>query len=110
MTIAFSVAIPARFGASRLPGKPLRLLNGRPMIAHVVDRALAAGAAEVVVATDDARIAAAVQGSGAIVCMTRAEHPSGTDRLAEVAQQLRRQVVDTKVARVFQCVQRNRLA
>ncbi len=89
MTIAFSVAIPARFGASRLPGKPLRLLNGRPMIAHVVDRALAAGAAEVVVATDDARIAAAVQGSGAIVCMTRAEHPSGTDRLAEVAQQLR---------------------
>lgn len=89
MTIVFSVAIPARFGASRLPGKPLRLLNGRPMIAHVVDRALAAGAAEVVVATDDARIAAAVQGSGAAVCMTRAEHPSGTDRLAEVAQQLR---------------------
>ncbi len=87
MSLEFSVAIPARFGASRLPGKPLRLLNGRPMVAHVVDRALAAGAAEVVVATDDERIAAAVQGSGATVCMTRADHPSGTDRLAEVAQQ-----------------------
>ncbi len=87
MSLEFSVAIPARFGASRLPGKPLRLLNGRPMVSHVVDRALAAGAAEVVVATDDERIAAAVQGSGATVCMTRADHPSGTDRLAEVAQQ-----------------------
>jgi 3-deoxy-manno-octulosonate cytidylyltransferase (CMP-KDO synthetase) len=87
MSLEFTVAIPARFAASRLPGKPLRLLNGRPMIAHVVDRALAAGAAEVVVATDDERIAAAVQGSGATVCMTRADHPSGTDRLAEVAQQ-----------------------
>ena len=88
MNLEFSVAIPARFGASRLPGKPLRLLNGRPMVAHVVDRALAAGAAQVVVATDDDRIAAAVQGSGARVCMTRADHPSGTDRLAEVAAQL----------------------
>ncbi|HQW80568.1 MAG: 3-deoxy-manno-octulosonate cytidylyltransferase [Rhodanobacteraceae bacterium] len=88
MTLEFSVAIPARFGASRLPGKPLRLLNGQPMILHVVDRALAAGAAEVVVATDDERIAAAVQGSGATVCMTRTDHPSGTDRLAEVAQRL----------------------
>ncbi len=88
MSLEFTVAIPARFGASRLPGKPLRLLNGRPMVAHVVDRALAAGAAEVVVATDDDRIAAAVQGSGARVCLTRADHPSGTDRLAEVAQQL----------------------
>lgn len=85
MNLPYSVAIPARFGASRLPGKPLRLLNGRPMIVHVVERALAAGADEVVVATDDERIAAAVQGSGADVCMTRADHPSGTDRLAEVA-------------------------
>ena len=88
MSLEFSVAIPARFGASRLPGKPLRLLNGRPMVVHVVDRALAAGAAEVVVATDDERIAVAVQGRGARVCLTRADHPSGTDRLAEVAQQL----------------------
>ena len=88
MNFEFSVAIPARFGASRLPGKPLRQLNGRPMVAHVVDRALAAGAAEVVVATDDERIAVAVQGRGARVCLTRADHPSGTDRLAEVAQQL----------------------
>ena len=88
MTPAFSVAIPARFGASRLPGKPLRLLRGRPLIAHVVERALAAGADEVVVATDDERIAAAVRDSAARVCMTRADHPSGTDRLAEVAMQL----------------------
>lgn len=88
MSLEFTVAIPARFAASRLPGKPLRLLNGRPLVAHVVDRALASGATEVVVATDDERIAAAVQGRGAIVCMTRADHPSGTDRLAEVALQL----------------------
>lgn len=88
MTLEFSVAIPARFGASRLPGKPLRLLAGRPLILHVVERALAAGAGEVVVATDDERIAAAVQGSAVRVCMTRADHPSGTDRLAEVATQL----------------------
>lgn len=88
MSLEFSVVIPARFGASRLPGKPLRRLNGRPMVAHVVDRALAADAADVVVATDDERIASAVQGSGARVCMTRVDHPSGTDRLAEVVQQL----------------------
>lgn len=88
MIPAFSVAIPARFGASRLPGKPLRLLQGRPLIAHVVDRALAAGAAEVLVATDDERIAAAIVGTAARVCMTRSDHPSGTDRLAEVAEQM----------------------
>jgi 3-deoxy-manno-octulosonate cytidylyltransferase (CMP-KDO synthetase) len=85
MSIVFSVAIPARFGASRLPGKPLRLLAGKPLVVHVVERALATGAADVVVATDDERIATAVQGSGASVCMTRADHPSGSDRLAEVA-------------------------
>jgi 3-deoxy-manno-octulosonate cytidylyltransferase (CMP-KDO synthetase) len=84
----YSVAIPARFAATRLPGKPLRLLAGRPLVVHVVERALAAGAAEVVVATDDARIADAVAGTAARVCMTRAEHASGTDRLAEVATQL----------------------
>src|SRR5688572_10945969 len=87
MTVEFTVAIPARFGASRLPGKPLRLIAGRALVLRVVDRALAAGAREVAVATDDERIAAAVQGSGATVCMTRADHPSGTDRLAEVAAQ-----------------------
>lgn len=88
MELEFSVAIPARYGASRLPGKPLRLLAGRPLIQHVVARALAAGAGEVVVATDDTRIAEAVQGNSVRVCMTRVDHPSGTDRLAEVAAQL----------------------
>ncbi|MCZ8318383.1 MAG: 3-deoxy-manno-octulosonate cytidylyltransferase [Lysobacteraceae bacterium] len=81
----FAIAIPARFGASRLPGKPLRLLGGEPLVRHVVRRAIAAGAAEVVLATDDDRIAAAVDGLPVAVCMTRADHASGTDRLAEVA-------------------------
>ncbi|KFN42906.1 3-deoxy-manno-octulosonate cytidylyltransferase [Arenimonas oryziterrae] len=84
----FIVAIPARFGASRLPGKPLRLIAGEPMVVHVARRALAAGATQVVVATDDARIADAVRGYPVTVCLTRADHPSGTDRLAECAEQL----------------------
>src|SRR5207342_3587378 len=84
----FIVAIPARFGASRLPGKPLRLIAGEPMVVHVARRALAAGATQVVVATDDARIAAAVEGYPLTVCLTRVDHASGTDRLAECADQL----------------------
>ncbi|MFH1600330.1 MAG: 3-deoxy-manno-octulosonate cytidylyltransferase [Pseudomonadota bacterium] len=84
----FIVAIPARFGASRLPGKPLRLIAGEPMVVHVARRALAAGAREVVVATDDPRIADALAGQDLRVCMTRADHASGTDRLAECATQL----------------------
>ena len=84
----FIVAIPARFGASRLPGKPLRLIAGEPMVVHVARRALAAGAREVVVATDDPRIADALAGQELRVCMTRADHASGTDRLAECADQL----------------------
>ncbi|KFL37813.1 3-deoxy-manno-octulosonate cytidylyltransferase [Arenimonas donghaensis] len=84
----FIVAIPARYGATRLPGKPLRLIAGEPMVVHVARRALAAGASEVVVATDDPRIAEALAGQPLRVCMTRAEHPSGTDRLAECAAQL----------------------
>lgn len=83
----FIVAIPARFAASRLPGKPLRLLGGEPIVRHVARRALAAGAVEVVLATDDARIAEAVSGLGVVVCLTRPDHPSGTDRLAECAAQ-----------------------
>ena len=82
-TPGFIVAIPARFGASRLPGKPLRPLGGEPLVVHVVRRALAAGAREVWVATDDVRIAEAVTGSGAHVAMTDAAHASGSDRLAE---------------------------
>lgn len=84
----FVVAIPARYGASRLPGKPLRLIAGEPMVVHVARRALAAGARQVVVATDDARIAEAVKEYPLTVCLTRADHPSGTDRLAECAEQL----------------------
>lgn len=84
----FIVAIPARYGSSRLPGKPLRLLGGEPLIVHVVRRARAAGAARVVVATDDARIVAAAAACGIETCMTRADHASGSDRLAECAARL----------------------
>lgn len=81
----FVVAIPARYGASRLPGKPLRLLGGMPLVLHVADRALTAGAREVWVATDDERVAAALDGRGVRIAMTDAAHLSGTDRLAECA-------------------------
>lgn len=81
----FVVAIPARHAASRLPGKPLRLLAGEPLVLHVVRRALAAGAREVWVAADDERIAAALEGSGVRIAMTSTGHASGTDRLAECA-------------------------
>ena len=84
----FRVAIPARYASTRLPGKPLRLLAGRPLIEHVYQRALASGAMAVVIATDDPRIQAAAEGFGATVCMTSPDHPSGTDRLAEVAARL----------------------
>ncbi|MDQ3160025.1 MAG: 3-deoxy-manno-octulosonate cytidylyltransferase [Pseudomonadota bacterium] len=81
----FVVAIPARFAASRLPGKPLRLIGGRALILHVADQAMQAGARDVWVATDDDRIADVLTGSGVQVAMTSADHASGTDRLAECA-------------------------
>lgn len=83
----FVVAIPARFGATRLPGKPLRLIAGEAMIVHVARRAMESGAAAVVIATDDQRIADAIAPLGLDVCMTSPAHASGTDRLAEVAAQ-----------------------
>lgn len=86
--MGFSVVIPARFASSRFPGKPLADLCGKPMLQHVFERACESEALRVVIATDDARIAAVAEGFGAEVCMTRAEHPSGTDRLQEVVQQL----------------------
>lgn len=84
----FVVAIPARLGSTRLPEKPLRVIAGRPMIAHVVERAREAGASDVVVATDDRRIADLVDALGVRAVMTDPGHASGTDRLAEVARTL----------------------
>jgi len=83
--VPFSVVIPARFGSSRLPGKPLLDLCGKPMIQWVWERARASGAAEVIIATDDERIVTACRAFGAEAQMTAATHLSGTDRLAEVA-------------------------
>jgi 3-deoxy-manno-octulosonate cytidylyltransferase (CMP-KDO synthetase) len=78
--------IPARFASSRYPGKALARLAGKPMIEHVWERAnMSRYLSDVLVATDDDRIAKAVHKFGGRVCMTRADHPSGTDRLAEIA-------------------------
>lgn len=81
----FVVAIPARYDASRLPGKPLRLIGREPLVLHVARRALAAGARDVWVAADDDRIAQALEHSGVRIAMTSPDHASGTDRLAECA-------------------------
>jgi 3-deoxy-manno-octulosonate cytidylyltransferase (CMP-KDO synthetase) len=85
MTMPFRVVIPARFDSSRLPGKVLLPLAGKPMLQWVHERARASGAAEVCIATDDERIATAARGFGADVAMTARTHVSGTDRIAEVA-------------------------
>lgn len=82
---SFRVVIPARYGATRLPGKPLIEIGGKPLLAWVWERASASAAAEVLIATDDARIADACEGFGAHVVMTRADHGSGSERIAEVA-------------------------
>ncbi|EAR23548.1 3-deoxy-manno-octulosonate cytidylyltransferase [Nitrococcus mobilis] len=90
MTVTeFIVIIPARYGSTRLPGKPLRSLAGRPMIEHVYRRAVASGAVRVLVATDDRRIVAACQAFGAEALMTDPAHATGTDRLAEVVRRER---------------------
>jgi 3-deoxy-manno-octulosonate cytidylyltransferase (CMP-KDO synthetase) len=81
----FSVIIPARYGSTRFPGKPLADLKGKPMVVRVCERAREGGAGAVHVATDDERIAAAVRRHGFTVAMTRGDHASGTDRLAEAA-------------------------
>ena len=85
----FQVIIPARYASTRFPGKPLADLAGKPMVVHVCERAKKSGAAAVHVATDDQRIAAAVRAHGHSAIMTRADHPSGTDRLAEAARKLK---------------------
>jgi 3-deoxy-manno-octulosonate cytidylyltransferase (CMP-KDO synthetase) len=86
--VHFRVVIPARYASSRLPGKPLADIGGRPMVLHVLDRALQAGAESVVVATDDARVQQAVEAAGHQALMTSPAHQSGTERLVEVAETL----------------------
>jgi 3-deoxy-manno-octulosonate cytidylyltransferase (CMP-KDO synthetase) len=83
----FKVVIPARFAATRLPGKPLLDIGGKPMIVRVAEQAAKSGAAEVWIATDHQDIANAAQSHGFQVCMTKATHQSGTDRIAEVVEQ-----------------------
>lgn len=82
--INFAVVIPARYASERLPGKPLRDINGKPMIQHVYERGKESRARELVVATDDQRIADACDAFGATVCMTGDQHRSGSERIAEV--------------------------
>ena len=83
--MSFKIIIPARYASSRLPGKPLLDIAGKPMIQHVYERAIESEATEVIIATDDDRIKQSAKSFGAKVCMTKRDHPSGTDRLAEVA-------------------------
>ena len=85
---AFKVVIPARYASTRLPGKPLADIGGKPMVVRVLEASVLSGASEVWVATDDDRVVEAVISHGGGVVMTRADHPSGTDRIAEVADQL----------------------
>lgn len=87
MSLRFKVVIPARFASTRLPGKPLLNIAGKPMIAHVCERAQGADAEEIIVATDDDRIFQTVCDLGIKAVMTKADHQSGTERIAEVAQQ-----------------------
>jgi 3-deoxy-manno-octulosonate cytidylyltransferase (CMP-KDO synthetase) len=87
--LKFHVIIPARYASTRFPGKPLAELAGKPMVVHVCERAAKSGAASVHVATDDKRIFDVVKAHGHGVVMTRADHASGTDRLAEAARKLK---------------------
>jgi len=87
--VKFTVIVPARYASSRFPGKPLADLGGRPMVVRVCEQAAKSGAAAVHVATDDERIAAAVRKHGHSALTTRADHVSGTDRIAEAAKILK---------------------
>ncbi|MAX52490.1 MAG: 3-deoxy-manno-octulosonate cytidylyltransferase [Methylophaga sp.] len=93
--MSFSIIIPARYASSRLPGKPLMDIAGKPMIQHVYERALESDADKVIIATDDERIADTVTAFDADVCMTAETHRSGTDRLAEVVE--KRQFNDKEI-------------
>jgi len=84
--VHFKVVVPARYASTRLPGKPLIDFGGKPMVARVAERAILSGAEEVWVATDHADVLAAVKQHGLSGLLTRADHPTGTDRLAEVVE------------------------
>ena len=86
--VDFRIIIPARYDSSRLPGKPLRQIAGKPLLQHVYECAKRSAARHIVIATDDERIQRAAQGFGAEVCMTATSHSSGTERLAEVISKL----------------------
>ncbi|MEA9390654.1 3-deoxy-manno-octulosonate cytidylyltransferase [Acerihabitans sp. TG2] len=93
--MSFIAIIPARYASSRLPGKPLADINGKPMVVHVMERAQESGADRVIVATDHDGVVDAVRQAGGEVCMTRADHHSGTERLAEVIE--RYQFTDSQI-------------
>ena len=86
--MSFTVIIPARYQSTRLPGKPLADICGKPMIEHVYRQAIQAGADQVIIATDDQRVADVATGFGGTVCMTSPDHESGTERLAEVVEKM----------------------
>ncbi|MFV1985309.1 MAG: cytidylyltransferase domain-containing protein, partial [Thiohalomonadales bacterium] len=86
--MSFCIVIPARLASTRLADKPLRNICGKPMIAHVIERAKQSNAKEVIVATDSQKIADAVSELDVQVCMTHKNHQSGTERLSEVIEQL----------------------
>lgn len=86
--VPYSIIIPARYASTRLPGKPLLDINGRCLLEHVYAAAIASNAESVIIATDDDRIYAAAEGFGARVCMTRSDHASGSERLAEAVEHL----------------------
>ncbi|WP_433587598.1 3-deoxy-manno-octulosonate cytidylyltransferase [Providencia alcalifaciens] len=80
----FTVIIPARYASTRLPGKPLADIHGKPMVVRVMEQAIKSGASRVIIATDHPDVAAAVIAAGGEACMTNPDHQSGTERLAEV--------------------------
>lgn len=84
--MSFIAIVPARYASTRLPGKPLADICGKPMVVRVMEQAKASGAARVIVATDHDEVVHAVQAAGGEACMTRADHQSGTERLAEVVE------------------------
>lgn len=86
--MSFTVVIPARYQSTRLPGKPLADIGGKPMIQWVHEQALQAGADKVIIATDDERVEQVVKSFGGEVCMTSPGHESGTERLAEVVEKM----------------------